>query len=400
MDQTPNNHPALASLESRLETIAKPIRHHWAKHFPIHVIRDKDVGIAAIDFQRIYVHPNAARFDDSMLFCILAHEWAHRMVSPKSGAIRQRIVNEVASALNVTEAVATVVSEPAIELIVDRSNAEIADWAEAYVRGFVSSFNRIVKEEEQAHSGKVGHDRHLLDFNRMLLALRLTNISEDRLPDWIQAHESQARLMVSELFSDWTGWCDDAADPDHVGKIVRFSKRFYQWIPKQLLASSANLLSYLPAILMRLDMLMPLMDGGVLPAPNFDTFPLIREEGSESDALEFDLSLTRQVTDHLLSEAREFRKRVGVWQLGQSFSALDLKRSARTYNKLIPGITTRRRSNSSRVGKRNGTEQLRMCLVVDDSASMNGREALFARSLCEGVNRFAAHRGFHIGLIT
>ena len=76
-----------ADFLTRLNTIAWPIKCHWAKHFPIQVLIDDDVGMGGMDFSKVYVHPDLANFDDDTLLCILAHEWAHRMFFPKSALI-------------------------------------------------------------------------------------------------------------------------------------------------------------------------------------------------------------------------------------------------------------------------------------------------------------------------
>jgi len=41
-----------AGFLTRLNTIAWPIKCHWAKHFPIQVLIDDDVGMAPIDFKQ------------------------------------------------------------------------------------------------------------------------------------------------------------------------------------------------------------------------------------------------------------------------------------------------------------------------------------------------------------
>jgi len=124
--------------------------------------------------------------------------------------------------------------------------------------------------------------------------------------------------------------------------------------------------------------------------------------GCASDKEEniFDLDLTRQVTDHLMSQAYKARQITGLWQPGHSYSKLDLKRSMRTSPVLIPGMTTRRKTDSSRTIHYESGRRLRLCMVVDDSGSMSGDEAKYSRSICEGVNRFASLNDIHVGLIT
>ena len=395
-----------AALPDRLNAIAWPIKCHWAKHFPIQVLIDDDVGMAGMDFSQVYVHPDLAGFDDDTLFCILAHEWAHRMVSPKSHQAGRRIFAAVAGALDLEPVIAQFIAAPAIELIVDRSNAEVAHWGERYTYGFNAAFRSIVQQQrlkERRKDQKRGERAPGRVAYQMILALRMANMLDGALPAYITALEDDARALIATLFEDWRGY-DDADDPDHIRKIIRFSKAFYDWLPQELLQEREQLLRLLKTIARQLDMLSALL------ASRPDEAGATRHKGkpsgsgavshSQAATRRFDLGLTRQVTDHLMQQSHKPRQITGLWQPGHPFSQLDLKRSVRCAPKLIPGMTTRRKTDSARIRHIERGRKLKLCLVVDDSGSMGGDEARFSRSICEGVNRFAAFSDIHLGLIT
>ncbi|MDQ6999154.1 MAG: VWA domain-containing protein [Mariprofundus sp.] len=391
--------------EQRLNGIAWPIKCHWAKHLPINVVIQDNIDYAAMDYKKVYVHPNLTRFGDHVLFCILAHEWAHRMVSPKSAGANTRIVKCVSEALSVKQFLAQFVSSPAIELIVDRSNCEIKAWQETYRQGFTESFTIFIDDLQKKSSTTKRGAKDILELNKMILALRLANVSPSPLPAFIRHHEVKARSMIATLFDDWNG-CDDTDDPDHINRIIRFSHLFYRWIPKRLLRNQEQL-AQLRKLLGELgNLAMSLASQAVgnglgtgakagtgLPSVAMNLSP-------QPDGEIFDIALTRQVTDHLMQQAHKPRQITGLWQPGHPFSRLDLKRSARCAPVLIPGLTTRRKTDSSRLLHFERGRQLKLCLIVDDSGSMSGAEAIFSRSICEGINRFAALKAMHVGLIT
>jgi len=397
-----NNYSYISSaFEQRLNDISWPIKCHWAKYFPIKIITTEDIDVAAIDFEKVYVHPLLSQADDAVLFCILAHEWAHRMVSPKSVGVKKRIIEAVADALTLDLNRAALVSAPAIELIVDRSNSDIQLWSETYQQGFITCFSSFIEDMQKKNINAPKTGQQNIEFNKMMLALRLANMSDRPLPTYIHHYESRAREMISILFDGWTGY-NDASDPDHIKRIIHFSQAFFNWLPKELMTQHKHMIQIL------IDMVNDLGNPASLLAAVSKDNGLLQGNASNARKIQpstddrdiFDLKLTRQVTDYLIRQAHKPRQLTGLWQPGHSFSKLDLKRSFRCSPTLIPGITTRRKTDSNRMHHYKKGQQLRLCMVVDDSASMSGDEAKFARSICEGINCFAATRDLHIGLIT
>jgi len=391
------------AFEQRLNDIAWPIKCHWAKHFPIRIVTH--VEYAAIDFDYVYVHPDLSGCNDSVLFCMMAHEWAHRMVSPKSQGAHQRIIESVAKSLNINQRLAHLVSAPAIEAIVDRCNCEIEAWNTTYRQGFTEAFTRFVEILQQKKLETADADTTELELNKMILAMRLANVNTDSLPAYIRPCEIQARNMLSILFDGWDE-SSDATDPDHIKKITRFSEAFHAWLPKDLLNDYQRLEELLAQIVNTLDDVTQALiteHGSAGRVKNANAKRASRTgEMCVTEAREeiFDLALTRQVTDHLMHQAHKHRQITGLWQPGHAFSKLDMKRSFRCSPILIAGMTTRRKIDSNRVVHVEGGKQIKLCLLVDDSASMTGNEARFSRSICEGINRFASLKELHLGLIT
>ncbi len=380
----------------RLNNIAWPIRYYWAKHFPIVITeRDEQVGVAAIDFERVFVYSDLIRFDDDVLFCILAHEWAHRMVSPKSREIQQRITRSVSEALEIDAQLAGFISGIAIELIVDRANLDIEAWSSRYAKGFIEIFTSFVQQLDKAGKPPEGN-RDAKGMREMMLALRMANVSAGALPERIRHMEQKARDLTSVLFASWQG-SEDLLDSDHIEKITRFSAAFYRWFPKSLLKQQRLCLLLLHTLYRQIgNILASLPANGPLPAEG------VSHSTIEGDAYHsrFDLSLTRRITRYLMRQSRKHRQVPSLWQIGQPLNRLDFKRSFRHAPELIPGVTTRRQRDGRHLLPNKPGKRLKLCMVVDDSASMSGQEAAYARSICEGINRFAAQQDLHIGLIT
>ena len=333
------------AFQQRLNAIAWPVKCHWAKHFPIEVTVNEEVGVAAMDYERILVHPKLAQFSEAVIFTVLAHEWAHRMASPKSIEANKRIVEAVSQDLNIDLEQAMLVSNPAIELIVDRTNCEVDSWSDVYKEGFTDSFQFFLKEFENNQSNSSDID-DVLNFSQMHFALRLTNVCSEKLPFYIQHQEAQARKLIEILFEDWNGF-SDKDDSDHLGKIIRFSRAYYEWIPKELLEQSASLQSLVD----QLDNLMTklIADSSQRALGKSCSSSGNKALNKQNEKAVFDSKLSRQVTDHLLSLAHKPRQITGLWQIGHSFSKLDLKRSTRCSPTLIPGVTTRRKTDSNRI---------------------------------------------------
>ncbi|MDX8395864.1 MAG: VWA domain-containing protein [Mariprofundaceae bacterium] len=387
--------------EQQLKTLAWPIQCYWAKYFPIKVITTEPIDVAAMDYTQVYMHPTLITFHDDVLFCILAHEWAHRMVSPKSIDAGHRIIEAVAAALHVDFELAQLISDPAIELIVDRSNCEIKLWHHRYKAGFIESFTFFADELKKTSFASADMDSEMLQFQQMMLALRIANVSTASLPAFIRHKEKDARILIDILFEDWYG-CADLENKDHIGKIVRFSKAFYSVLPQELLDRRALLHQLLSKLS---DLMANLADYSSSHQHGDEKHTTINIDSSNNSMTRhqdnpFDIRLTRQITDHLLKSAHQSRQITGLWQPGHSFAKLDYKRSFRCSPALIPGITTRRNTDSSRSCHLESGSKLRVCLLVDDSGSMAGEEATFARSICEGINRFAALKDMYLGLIT
>ncbi len=384
-----------------MNDIAWPIKCHWAKYFPIRIVNTEEIDFAAIDFEHVYVHPKLAVFDDNVLFCVLAHEWAHRMVSPKSIETNKQIIRMVSKELDISETLARLVSGPAVELIVDRSNSEIEQCKETYCMGFCDSFTTFVNElqKHQFSSDKQGKDT--LEVNQLMLALRIANISSDALPPYIRHKEDEARGLIEILFEDWGGHADPK-DPIHINKIIRFARAFHDHIPELILRNEDLILDLLHRILQRLGEITAAL--ATLPQQGIPTLDqqagraITHSQSNEHTV--FDIGLTRQVTNHLMNQAHQARQITGVWQPGHPISKLDVKRSYRCSPHLVAGITTRRKTDSSRLQPTSSGKKLRLCMIVDDSGSMCGDEAKYSRSICEGINRFAANIDLHVGLIT
>jgi len=384
----------------RLNAIAWPIKCYWAKYFPIEVIVDDDVGVAAMDYERILIHPKVEQFSENVLFTILAHEWAHRMASPKSITAKQRIIDAVATDLKINIEVARLISAPAIELIVDRTNCDVESWSEVYQEGFTDSFNIFLKELETESIAASDVDNGKLDFQKMQFALRLANVSLNKLPSYIRHHEVQARILIDELFKDWQGH-SERDDPDHIRKIIRFSRAYYEWLPAELLQQPELLKNLLGQFGDLITMLTELIDTSKNNSiSRHSSSGRHKVNTNQHGKAIFDMRLTRQVTDHLLNMAHKPRQITGLWQSGHSFSKLDLKRSFRCSPVLISGLTTRRKTESSRIHNFEKGKKSRVCLIIDDSGSMVGDGAKFSRSISEGINRFASQKDVHIGLIT
>jgi len=392
------NHPLL---QQRLNHLAWPIKCYWAKHFPIKIITTEPIDVAAIDFEQVYVHPMLAQFNDDVLFCVLAHEWAHRMVSPTSIDIGNRIIEAVAAALHIDFELAQLVSGPAIELIVDRSNCEIKLWQHRYRTGFSDSFTFFSDKLKKETQASKNIDLDMLTLQQMMLALRMSNVAPTQLPEFIRHLEGDARALIDLLFEDWYGRTDPHGQ-DHIGKIIRFSKAFYKTLPHELLTQRQQLRTLFSQLRDLMDGLVALSNGGEngnRKTHRTDTTTEIINVTSRQ-IRKFDIRLTRQVTDHLLKQAHKPRQTTGLWQPGHAFASLDIKRSFRSSPRLIAGMTTHRKTDSAHILHSEHGKQLRFCLIVDDSGSMSGDEARLSRSICEGINRFAAQKDLYIGLIT
>ena len=396
MNQQANNLPLLVQ---RLNSLAWPIKCYWAKHFPIKVITTEPIDVAAMDFKRVYMHPTLVQFNDDVLFCMLAHEWAHRMVSPKSIDTSNRIIEAVAKELHIDFELAQLVSDPAIELIVDRSNCEIELWKERYRLGFIGSFTYFTNELEEKNRTSQDLDPDILRLQQMILALRMANVSLESLPAFIAHLEDDARKLVNMLFENWHGHTDPEGN-DHIRAIIRFAKAFYEVLPQELLNRQQQLRRLLKQLRNLMTELTMFPENRQHQSSTPDIKITVLNHNSATEYHPFNINLTRQVTDHLFNQAHKARQITGLWQPGHALSKLDVKRSFRASPQLISGITTRKKTDSNRMHHCEKGNQLRFCLLVDDSGSMSGDEAMFSRSICEGINRFAARKDLHIGLVT
>jgi len=391
-----------SAFEQRLNDIAWPIKCHWAKYFPIRIVTSEHIDFAAINYEHVYIHPKLVTFDDDVLFCILAHEWAHRMVSPKSIEMRKKIICAVSKKLSISEQLAKLVSDPAVELIVDRSNNEIEQWKDSYCKGFCDSFNAFVEDLKKRQSSSEKRDQDILEVHQLMLALRIANISDDTLPSFIRHKENEARELINILFEDWNG-CDDSADPNHINKITRFAKELYKHIPNTILKNEDLKLNLLQQLLQQLGelktaLIQLVQHDGQLGEGKQAGISIGNPQNTEHTV--FDLKITRQVTNHLIKQAFRARQITGLWQPGHPISKLDVKRSYRCSPHFVAGVTTRRKTDSSRLQPTASGKKLRLSMIVDDSGSMRGDEAKYSRSICEGINRFSAILDRHIGLIT
>ena len=378
------------TFQARLNTVASPIGSFWGKYFPIRVLDEfLSVPVAYMDFKKVYVRSGLAALDDDHLRCILAHEWAHRMVSPASPGTGMEIVRRVADALNISLLHAKTLSDPAIELIVDRANCGLPPVSNIYAPILFDVIEGLRNSKEFSQERSDGSD--------LIFALRLANLlGISNLPPDLRDMEKHVAPLLEELFSDWNGH-EDEEDPIHINRIIRFSRQL-----AELLRDIESNLRIIALATERIEDATTGL-GSVPESPD----PAKGPGGSNEDLParprtrpqpELNLALCRTVTNHLLNTARRGRPHTIIWQPSHPLHKLDFKRSVRCHPKLIPGLTTRMRGEGRRITRRTGN-RMSICLVVDDSCSM-AAHAIFSRSVCEGILRFAESRDFPIGIIT
>jgi Mg-chelatase subunit ChlD len=392
-------------LLERLNRIAWPIKRHWAKHYPIRLTSEHEISHAATDYQQVLVNRSMARFDDASLFVLLAHEWMHRMGSPKSLEIRRRIFDLVEQSVNLPAPFLVQGVNLAIELIVDQTNCDVAEWGYQYTQAHSLLLEDILQTVGKTLASANSESKHTHWTACVGLATRRLMVNRDPLPEAFEKYRLPAMALVNSLRENWpgTGAPDDPDDPDHIGKITRFVRKFSELIPRPL-PSTASPLDDLIQLLGQIERDLRRLPGNSLHPPR------IAQSGQQSSTSrsrsngnydrDFDTRIVRTVSARLFQAARKARPLTGLWQPGQPVSRLDLKRSQRVWPGLIPGLTTHRYVSSGRLSRHRGVLRHRLCLVVDDSGSMGGNEARFARSLAQGVTQFAALRQIETGLIT
>lgn len=124
------------------------------------------------------------------------------------------------------------------------------------------------------------------------------------------------------------------------------------------------------------------------------------EQITSNNEIVFNQNLVNEIRGYLLRTYQGSRLQFNTWSFTDPFYKLNLKRSYRKTSTLLPGLTTKKDDyikNSCSVIKH---QHLNLCIIVDDSASMNGYPALFCRSITQAINEFMSIIDKPISLIS
>lgn len=370
-------------LLSRANRLALPIKKKWGKHFPIVEVKTGQIEWAAIDFNHILLGEQAAEATDAELELFLMHEWMHRIGLPKSPANNDHIHDAVRQGVGKALDAVRGPVDLAIELIVDRLNMDQPDTGKRYREtGGLFFEQHILLENPYPGTPKLQTPVSGL----FRLANFQVQINDER---WEASGEVISGLLDC-LFQDWPGDGNpnDVDDLLFIARITRFTRDFLREFPS------------LPEF--DLDVTAPWIIYRPIRTHWADNELRLDEMDMAPQALHqrFDLSLSRQITDRLFTSTFDTVMTTGRWLPGHPLQWLDIKRSYRTWHEIIPGRTTRRQIPGKRLSQKQASRGKRMLLVLDDSGSMNGKRALFARSLAHGVALYCARRKIETGLIT
>jgi len=393
--------------QERLVRLSQPVKQFWGKHFTIwpEPLTDN----AGTNLKEVFFSPRMAAFDDDTLFMALAHEWGHRMISPRSDAIHNKILEHVKQQLAVNDKQAISYVAPAIELLVDRANCNITPWADAYQRPFVELFSHFLLESKPKKPPQKSKARpnELSFYHDLVFALRLRNVSNDPLPASIHYQTGNTEQLLDCLFGKEINFYD-SDDRDHLLRIENFSRQLHKIIP------SIPYLNYLPSDLIEAILKRNACDDA-MPGENYRTLTNIIQSPknishsemmsdntsfhSKIDAQSYSKRLSRQVIQFLNRQTNSTQTLTDTWLPGDRIERLDMRASFRFSPRLIPGLTTRKKIVRP-FKKQTMTEKYKhMCLIVDNSISMDGLPALFTRSICQGINAYCRQKKYPLGLI-
>jgi Mg-chelatase subunit ChlD len=386
----------MEAFETRIKRLVRPISAHWGVHYPISV-ETHESALAYINYKLICLNPLYSYLSDTQLSTLLKHEFGHRIFAPGSPTIGKEHRERLASVLNTDdeETIANLLNI-AYDLIVDKGNTRINqdNWGFNYRQGMLE----IERISFEASKSSESHNSHLtvaaqgVRLNRLIRALYIFNLGGEWLFPELTYLEDTVTPLLQQLFGE---------NSEENERIINFCQSLYEHFPTKFRI-------YLPAPFARLvRAIRAKQNGNSDPSNHGISFTIASNsagsesgKGNNNEKQFFNLAVTEQVTQQLLSTRQATRRYSGFWSLSHPHRTLDIKRSQRHSQYLIPGITTRRLQNSDRVIKKLGTGHLNLCLVVDDSGSMDGKRAIYARSISEGINRFAAIAGYPIALIT
>lgn len=379
---------------NRLCQLAYPIRVDTGVHLKLLVGNDH-TDLAAMNFDTVFINKRMARFSDAELSCVLLHEWGHRLVSPRSPHFDTQIRHHLIHEHDIDKDVAHMLTAIAYDILVDHFYSTHDKWGKLYGETVTGFFHWIFDDYiKQSKTTNQCQDEYTV--NMMQFCLRMLNLGNSDLPIELEAFQQVASSLLNRILDKQF----TLSDQHHQQRVIDFALALYDWIPQSQKNNRNGFLITFE------ELTSVLLKTAPFPTTLAFEFPDISMTGTghaetrqtTSKSTSFDLTLVRQVTHFLQQNRCSARPIPALWQEQHALRELDIKRSLRCYPELLPGLTTRRMT-PGRQNKKHGNETTAYCLVIDDSASMSGKPAQFARSLAEGINRFALYQKKPIGLL-
>ncbi len=368
----------------------KPIAKFWSTHYKIKYGNNPD-ALAYIDFQNIYVNPEYDYLSDVELQALLLHEYGHRFIAPGKLSVNQRkeIITKTFSACGIESKVHTnhfdskhkviyLLINIAYDLIVDRFYIKHNHWKSVYEQGFVKiNYDLFVKNLNKAQDCLNEQQIHLQSILSGITYFNLISKKSTQKkhrpyrkhckPFLKIIHNKQLELddrvsqLVSALFKIFIS-CSGSHRLETL--LIELLKNLYRLNDAQI-----NSISQLNT------------------APGTDKFTLEAPENTDMP-MQINTSLSNEIQGYLLQTYQGTRKFYTKWSLSDQFTKLNLKRSYRKSNILLPGLTTKKDEFSEITQSVIKHQALNVCIMVDDSGSMSGQPALFCRSITQAVNEF------------
>lgn len=340
-----------------------------------------------------------AASDDSLL-CLLAHEWGHRCIAPRT--VEQGIWWQIVARLEGIRASADAVNV-ACDLLVDRWYLDHRDWGERYRRTELERILHLtsapfVREGMQTNSqasfllacyeqiGGWQSELGGLTLSRDLAAAALvplfdaTRTLEERVRGFLSA--SAPAWRTSEFVLGALDVGQQAGAGDEALQPILGSPQ--PWIvPRWDAAALVRLLAA--------------RSGTVSPRVLEDVcgVPAAREILGDLRTLESLVRVQSSVDRFVASRRGRRAEGSTAWRLGDPTNELDALLTLERAGLLVPGITTLRRRRARQPVPSTGLP--RLCLVIDNSGSTNGAvlesELDAAVALLEAARRMRVEAG-------
>jgi Mg-chelatase subunit ChlD len=392
------------AFQDRLRRLALPVARYWGVHFAI-VVGDDQVEVAGMDLRQILVNSRLALASDAEIQMVLLHEWGHRTIAPRSHRAQRAVCGQLVDRHAISGDLAYLVTSIGYDLIVDRWYARTPEWSAEYRPFFLIFFAGLTADLLERHARSANPCKEDLRINLLVHALRVANLDPDAVPEAARDQVAVVSELLQVLFGqDQPG---DKAPPasDHDQRVLAFAEAFLALLPERQrqpdarwLLAMVRILDHLAHVVAsRAGLRLAAQDGAATRA---SAGPDSRHKTARGSAVNLDERLAREVVDYLEKSRARPRRVPDVWRESHPLGQLDLKRSYRCAPLLIPGLTTRRLRPSQRATRHPGNLRETLCLVIDDSGSMSGDGARFARSLAEGITRYASRRAVRLALVT